>query len=303
MYAAQPGFQALAGRIALCSLMLAFRWAPDRLDANALTLKLRSARFCRVRHCPVCQWRRSLMWLARFYEAVPSVFAQHPSARFIFLTLTQKNLPVGELRATLRVMSKAWERLSQRKTFGVVLGWIRTTEVTRGKDGTAHPHYHALLMVPASYFTKHYISHAAWVQLWRQALRIEYNPVVDVRAVRPAVIEVGGGGGGDVMSALRETLKYSVKPSDMKADVGWLVGITRQLRKLRFIASGGVLKRVLRPEEESEEDLLLLGDADSSDGEASITFDWQRVEKRYKRARSTTDDGVPFRFGGRPQDQ
>ncbi|WP_170869787.1 protein rep, partial [Shigella sonnei] len=25
-------------------------------------LRLREAHFCRVRHCPVCQWRRSLMW-------------------------------------------------------------------------------------------------------------------------------------------------------------------------------------------------------------------------------------------------
>ncbi|MDI5424891.1 ROK family protein, partial [Salmonella enterica subsp. enterica serovar Kentucky] len=31
-----------------------------------------------------------------------------------------------------------------------VQGWIRTTEVTRGRDGSAHPHFHTLMMVPPS---------------------------------------------------------------------------------------------------------------------------------------------------------
>ena len=39
-------------------------------------------------------------------------------------------------------MNSAWQRLAQTKRFkGVVKGFIRTTEVTRGKDGDmmAHP--------------------------------------------------------------------------------------------------------------------------------------------------------------------
>jgi Replication protein len=93
----------------LCSLWLGFAWAPERQDAGVLTLKLREARFCRVRHCPICQWRRSLMWLARFQTALPQLLVQHPTARFLFLTLTQKNVSIGELRLTLRDMTKAWE--------------------------------------------------------------------------------------------------------------------------------------------------------------------------------------------------
>jgi plasmid rolling circle replication initiator protein Rep len=283
MYTTHPDFLRLAERVGLCSLKLGFAWVRDRQDANALTLKLRDAHFCRVRHCPICQWRRCLMWLARFYVALPRVLAAHPTARFVFLTLTRQNVQVRELRATLRAMNKAWERLAQRKSFGVVLGWIRTTEVTRGKDGTAHPHFHVLLMVPSSYFTKRYLSQAEWAEMWRKALRLDYTPVVDIRAVKAATVN-----GSGILPALRETLKYCVKPSDMKADVWWFLEITRQLWKLKFIASGGVLKGVLRAEKESEKDLLLLRDADPSDESASqlasLFFNWHRQPRRYKRA-------------------
>ncbi|MDI4746156.1 protein rep, partial [Salmonella enterica subsp. enterica serovar Kentucky] len=40
--------------------------------------------------------------------------------------------------------------MKDRKEFKPVQGWIRTTEVTRGRDGSAHPHFHTLMMVPPS---------------------------------------------------------------------------------------------------------------------------------------------------------
>lgn len=276
MYAAHPDFQRLGARVAMCSLWLGFAWAPDRQATSALTLKLREARFCRVRLCPICQWRRCLMWLARFHAALPRVLAQHPTARFIFLTLTQRNVPVAELRSAFGAMSEAWGRLVQTKAFGVVLGWIRTSEVTRAKDGSAHPHFHALLMVPSNYFTKRYISQPKWADMWRSASRLDYGPVVHVEAVKEAH--------GGIVRAVLETVKYSVKPSDMKVDAAWFLEVTRQLWKLRAIASGGVLKDVLREKEESENDLLLLRDSDPSDEKASLFFNWQKAPRRYKRA-------------------
>lgn len=141
------------------------------------------------------------------------------------------------------------------------------------------------MLVPSNYFTKNYISHSEWVEMWRRALRVEYNPVVDIRAVKSAARQ-----SWDIMRAVRETLKYSVKPSDMKADAPWFLEITRQLRNLRFVASGGVLKDVLRPDEESQEDLLLLRESQPCDEKASVFFGWKIVQKRYrhKRALSAT---------------
>ncbi|WP_250188467.1 protein rep, partial [Escherichia coli] len=80
----------------------------------------------------------------------------------------------------------AFQRMKVRKEFLPVQGWIRTTEVTRGSDGSAHPHFHTLMMVPPSMLSGDgYVKHARWVELWRECLRVSYNPNVDVRAVKP----------------------------------------------------------------------------------------------------------------------
>ncbi|MBZ4317371.1 protein rep, partial [Mycobacterium tuberculosis] len=85
-----------------------------------------------------------------------------------FLTLTVRNCAIGELGETLNRMNMAFQRLKDRKEFRPVQGWIRTTEVTRGSDGSAHPHFHTLMMVPPSMFTRDYVKHDRWVELWRE---------------------------------------------------------------------------------------------------------------------------------------
>src|ERR1035441_11017409 len=67
---------------------------------------------------------------------------------------------------------------------------------------------------------------------------------------------------------------------------GWLLELTRQLDKLRFIASGGVLKDILRErDKETNEDLLLRENSDGESTEAvKLFFDWRRPVRRYKRS-------------------
>ena len=48
----------------------------------------------------------------------------------------------------------------------------------------AHPHYHALLLVKPSYFTKNYIKQSEWVEMWQKALRADYAPSVNVKTVK-----------------------------------------------------------------------------------------------------------------------
>jgi plasmid rolling circle replication initiator protein Rep len=219
-------FSRLGQRVEACSLVLYFGWSPERADSDVLTLKLRDAHFCRVRHCPICQWRRSLKWIARFLQVIPEVLGKYPKGRFIFLTLTQKNVAVNELRVTLRGMSKAWDRMRKRKEFAAVTGWLRTVEVTRGADGSAHPHYHALLLVPGDYFHKSdkYVTQEEWTKLWRESLKVNYDPIVHVAAVKPKRGRPAKGAPlPALMNAAREALKYAVKPSDMTADGDWLL--------------------------------------------------------------------------------
>ncbi|MFY0080253.1 protein rep, partial [Acinetobacter baumannii] len=76
---------------------------------------LKEVWFCRVRHCPVCQWRRSLRMRALMYKNIESVMNSYPSHRWIFLTLTVKNPHVTDLRSTLKEMNAGWQRLRQTK--------------------------------------------------------------------------------------------------------------------------------------------------------------------------------------------
>ena len=78
-------FEKLADRINGCSGYLKFGVNPE---GGALVLK--EVWFCRVRHCPVCQWRRSLRMRALMYKNIESVMNSYPSHRWIFLTLTVK---------------------------------------------------------------------------------------------------------------------------------------------------------------------------------------------------------------------
>lgn len=284
IYQTAAEFERYAQRMASCSGLLRFGWSTLK-ETGETRLKLRGAVFCRVRNCPVCQWRRMLMWQARFYQALPRLVSEFPRSRWLFLTLTVRNGEIGELGTMLTAMNAAFKRLEKRKEFAVVQGWIRTTEVTRGRDGSAHPHFHCLLMVPSSWFTRDYVKLARWIELWRDCLRVSYEPNIDIRTVKTKSGEVVSNVALQLQSAVAETLKYAVKPDDMTADPEWFLELTRQIHKRRFIATGGALKNILKLEQESNEDLVIADDmAEGSDDGQRIAFAWHGDERRFRRA-------------------
>ena len=271
-YRTVPEFERYAARIDECAKLLDFRLVPDS-DEGVLKLKLSAARFCRVRHCPVCQWRRSLMWKAKAFKVLPQIVAVYPKHRWLFLTLTVKNCPISELRVTLDRMNKSWQRFSQLKAFPAV-GHLRSTEVTRGKDASAHPHFHCLLLVPPSYFGKGYIKQAEWVEMWRRSLRVDYNPVLDIRPVKR---------GQTPMQLVPEILKYCVKESDMVGDRQWFLELTRQLHKTKAVVAGGVLREYLAELEHEPEDLIGEdGEGEGGVDEGHLYFGWRSLEVKYR---------------------
>jgi len=269
-------FHRYSERMTFCSELLDFKLTPS--DDDSYALKLSSARFCRVRHCPVCQWRRSLAWKAKAYKVLPQIVEQYPKHRWLFLTLTIKNCKITDLRETIGLMNKAFKRLTDLKAFPAA-GWLKSIEVTRGKDGSAHPHFHCLLMVPSGYFSgRDYLKQAEWVAMWRKCLRLDYDPVLDVQAIKK---------GSQPMQLVPELLKYCTKESDMTVDREWLLELTRQMHKLRAIATGGVLKVFLKALEEEPEDLIHVdGDEEKTevikDDETHLYFGWKQKEKKYR---------------------
>lgn len=270
-----PEFAKYAQRTDDCSGFLRFGVADGKW-------KLKEAHFCHVRHCPICQWRKSLYRKYQMYQACEKLLERYPKHRWVFMTLTVKNPHISDLRAELKHMNNAFKKLTKRKEFACVDGWIRTTEVTRPKQEVtdplvlatrqdllekngkifgvcptygnthAHPHFHILLMVKPSYFAKGYVKHAQWQQVWAECLGVNYLPMVDIRAVKPKK------GANDVspltqlQDVLAEIVKYATKTSDWLGNYNdpkaneWSYEYCRQTKGMNFFATGGAIKIALQ---------------------------------------------------------
>lgn len=229
--------------------------------------KLHNAHFCRVRGCPICAWRRSLLWTGRMLSAWPEIVGNIPDCQALMLTLTLKNCSVADFRKTFQDMGRAWHAMIKRKAFSnAIRGWLRNTEVTQGRDGAScHPHFHILLLIDKSYFQRgKYLSQAEWQRMWQECLKVDYMPQVDIRKLKACESDPVSESGVKIpKKALLEVTKYGTKVADIERDPDWYVQLLEQCQGLRFVASGGVLKNVLsnprkpRPVEDEEQDELL----------------------------------------------
>lgn len=274
-------FEKWAHRMHDCTGLLKFAELVNT-ETGEISLKLRYAEFCHCRHCPMCQKRREIVYRSRFLEFLPQTLSEHQNARWVFLTLTVPNVPVESLRDTLSDMNKAWRRFTLRKEFKPVLGWIRTTEVTREekRKGYAHPHFHCLMMVRPSFFTKSYTKQSRWAEIWGDCMKLDITPVVDIRVVK-----------GGLDKAILETVKtftYSVKPEALEADPEWTIEYFKQVHKLRFISAGGELKDAIkRLEPETDEEMIYTDDNPKpEEPETELSkraYTWRRHEMKYRR--------------------
>ena len=340
--------QKQSARMIECAKNLEFGWRNNQ-ETGETALKLKTAYFCRVRHCPICQWRRSLMWVARFYQAFPKIYADHPEWRYIMVTFTVRNCKIGDLRQTINEMNTAWHRLINRKAWPG-LGFVRSTEVTRGswvmkstgklipakkiysiplelrelKDNTtAHPHYHCLIAVPPGYLQgKNYLSTAKWANLWQECLRADYTPICYANVVKPkdyskmrgktiwetpereefelsvdevrnAILDVAPAAQelpelsklDYLFSAIKEVVKYAVKPDDMLLDPEWLIELSTQLKNSRAVALGGEFKKYLSEDEPTQQELV--GESDKNqENDGGVFFGWRERLERYQRTKN-----------------
>jgi len=200
-------------------------------------LKLHDARFCRVRLCPICQWRRSLKTYAQMSQVLGLAAAD--GYQFLFLTLTARNCDGLELSGDLTRLLQGFNRLTKYKEVkAVVKGYYRGCEVTHNtRTDEYHPHLHVILAVKSSYFAgKYYITQERWSELWQRALQVDYKPIVDIRKCK------GG------YKSIAEACKYAVKPSDIINYDDWemtvetLRVLDKALENRRFVGLGGIIK-------------------------------------------------------------
>lgn len=272
-----------AERLDHCSNTLEFDLKTDEL--GSAVFKLKSAKFCRVRFCPTCQWRRTMKWQAKMFQALPKISEAYPTHRWLFLTLTVKNCELDELRSTITHMNKSFVRLSQLKQFPAI-GWVKSIEVTYNSPTMqAHPHIHAMLLVSSSYFSgAKYITQDQWRSLWQKSARLNYEPQVNIKAIKT---KNKNGEQEDIKKNVLEVLKYSVKEDDLTCDTDFIFAITAQLHKTRSISIGGVLREFLKQESEKDDlvniDEQVKENVEFIEESNKLYFAWKEKLERYRR--------------------
>jgi plasmid rolling circle replication initiator protein Rep len=199
-------------RVRGCGAYLEYKIDPNGLN-QAGYQRLTQAYLCADILCPLCQWRKS----RKATNQLVVILKELTKYRFIFLTLTIRNVDATELNNAVHILLRvAWKNLINNRRFKKAIeGYYRTFEVThdtepiitakmfRKKRGfyirnglkigdinptfdTFHPHLHVLLAVDPSYFDKGYdlyIKHKTWKEMWQKALGADYEPFVHVRVV------------------------------------------------------------------------------------------------------------------------
>lgn len=271
-------------RVSECGTFLEFKYFNKTND-----LKLNKSNFCKARLCPMCSWRRSKKIFGQVSQVMDKAL-EKKDYRFIFLTLTIKNIEGEELSKTIDKLFHAYNLLTKRKIVKQsIKGWFRALEVTHNMDknspnyDTYHPHFHIILMVNKSYFndTKSYISQEKWTSLWKSCLKVDYTPLVDVRAFKSDTKI-------KTKKSIAETAKYTVKSDDyiIKNKNGeideeltdnsvWILDTA--LLNRRLTAFGGELKKIHR---ELNLDDTENGDLINTDNE-EIRDDLEYIIMRY----------------------
>lgn len=256
-------------------------------------LKLYRAWFCKSKLCPICNWRRSMKNSAQTQKIVESVVSDKPKARWLFLTLTVKNVSDGEsLKESLSQMTKAFNKMVKyKKVKENLIGFMRNIEVTVNQEtGFYNQHMHVLLCVENQYFKNknNYITQKEWKSFWKKALKINYDPVVDVRAIKS-----NKKGDSDIESAVKETSKYSVKSADYlteneKRNLEIVYDLKKGLYNKRMISYGGLLKekhKLLNLDDVEDGDLINTSDSEeiseSEEQANSIVAIWNYQKQNY----------------------
>lgn len=249
--------QTKAERCEKCSKVVI--WSHQKhIDTGEERLKVKEKRTCKNRFCACCCWDRQRKLSKLFFLALTKLL-EFMKVRYLFVTFTVRNPYIADLKKEIILMQKAFGRMVQTKKWKKsILGYCRVLEITkpkaRGQKGKIHPHFHVLLAVKTSYFSggaKLYLTKNDYADIWQKSLRIDYNPVCDIRIIRPRnakkgnVTEQESNSQNAINSSIAEMIKYPMKDTDLKRfTVDEFKSIDAQMKGIRAINFGGILKEM-----------------------------------------------------------
>ena len=209
------------------------------------------ANFCKDRLCSMCSWRRSLKVFSQVSQVMNEIRDDY---RYIFVTLTLRNVPSAELTNGLDHLNQAFHLFhTYSKVRKAFKGYFKALEITRNKESEWkewHHHLHIIYAVNQSYFDdgKQYISHKELKELWQRALGADYYPYVRIQTVKGSKTDDGF---IDMGKALAEVTKYVLKDEDVftgsiETQCRSVLTLTDALKGRRLCSFGGIFKQVAR---------------------------------------------------------
>lgn len=248
--------------------------------------KLIDARFCRIRLCPMCTWRRTKKVFAQVSRIIKEINADNEK-EYLFLTLTCKNVTGENLKQQIKDLLQSFKRMMDGNSNikKMCKGYFRGLEVTYNKDeNTYHPHIHCIICINKSYFkSKNYISQKRWCEIWKHYLKVDYEPIVHIKKFKDS----------SNYKMVAELTKYTVKEGDIlldseeKTDNNVMI-LSNALHRVRLIGMGGIFKefhKKLNLEDMNKDDANLIEtsniDDDSIVTDIILKYNWNIGYKNY----------------------
>lgn len=151
-----------------------------------------------------------------------------------------------------------------------------------GPDGQhwLHPHIHALVLVPPSYWSTGYVKQSRWRELWMDCARLDYAPVVDVR--RGYVRDPEKQSEGLHLDAAIEASKYISKHTELLSLGPAIACLQQEIKGQRMIAVSGGLSPYVKPEDPAGSELTDQPELIESDSPmADVFVQWDAAARSY----------------------
>ena len=269
-------------RVMLCSRVLGV----EKCE-NCGKEHVSSAKLCRDRVCPICQWRLARKRAFEMLQCLDDM-NENGEYKYQFLTLTQKNVKVSFLRDEIKKMNEAWKRVISSNKKNKPAGCARVMEITYNeKEETFHPHQHIIIAWEKGQAP---YKRLEWQERWKSALGIGYTPICRLQAIKPQKEHV------KYTKAVLETFKYSLKANDLlKMPNEIFDSFLDAISRTRVCSYTGIFKKTRQKLKLNEDTEIEENDSEETQCDncgaklSEMVFRWSFANKEYKQV---------SRFGG-----
>lgn len=207
-----------------------------------------------VRNCPVDHVRTTIRDMHRGWERLTKL-KEFPAAHWLRrteITVPSPEISIGQRQGSPPIHCPAAD-VSSLMDDPTDTPRARLADRPQG-PAMVHPHMHALLLVPASYFSRGYIRQTRWQELWQMSARLDYAPVVDVRTAYSS--EHKSSDRAPIGAVVNEAAKYISKAADVVKLGPYVAELHHQIRGLRMIQASAKFSRYVKNEDPTDAEML-----------------------------------------------